>query len=345
MKTQKIKTEYLGQGGFATVYKEGQVAQKLIRLDDFYYASGFYFCDLEYCNLSEFPEANQEEILALSERDDDFRRKYSLALWEATILEKMSNAGFDFVPEFKSLQYKKREVSVGRERFMMYAALLNMDFLKGNKFFEYIDMLEKVQTLYSYTCPGLYERLLKDGVISLRQTVSNLEQMHNKGIIFGDLTPNNIIVHPDEKAKFIDFGTSYLDGKREDDSGAFRYFTQSHASPEFMYGEEVSPSLDIYSFGCCFYELIRNSTICNEENIYAQKSTYNKSDMRRISRRMASKLTDEELFHFGKCIDPDPSERSLQHAKKLTDLVIQRMNEEIEMKSQPKKSFFGFFNK
>ncbi|RLN70525.1 hypothetical protein BBJ28_00025348, partial [Nothophytophthora sp. Chile5] len=95
----------------------------------------------------------------------------------------------------------------------------------------------------------------------LRQAALGLEDLHERGIIHGDLKGNNILVcmtHETDQgsatAKLADFGLSFIADKAaqvdgEGALGAFRW-----KAPECLLGNPPTFASDIYSFGMCIIE-------------------------------------------------------------------------------------------
>jgi serine/threonine protein kinase/tetratricopeptide (TPR) repeat protein len=98
------------------------------------------------------------------------------------------------------------------------------------------------------------------------QISSALGHAHEKGVIHGDLKPQNIIVTPQGEAKILDFGLARRSNPLEFDrktletvpaegdvalGGTFPYM-----APEQIQGSEASARTDIWSFGIVLYEMI-----------------------------------------------------------------------------------------
>lgn len=82
--------------------------------------------------------------------------------------------------------------------------------------------------------------------------------LHSREIIYRDIKPSNIII-TNKQAKLLDFGLSDLEYKKEDKiKGTIKYL-----APEVLFGE-IDYSMDIFSLGLVFYELVA------KENFYAE---------------------------------------------------------------------------
>lgn len=76
----------------------------------------------------------------------------------------------------------------------------------------------------------------------MKQIESTLDEFHKRGIIFGDLHPNNILIGPDDNPVFIDFEMAY--GVNDPD-------VVPAGAPGYMAGDgRTGISADRYSLGC-----------------------------------------------------------------------------------------------
>jgi len=116
--------------------------------------------------------------------------------------------------------------------------------------------------------PGisLKEHIKKSGALSLMQAYNiatqicdGLEAAHRQGIVHRDLKSQNIIIHPSNQIKIIDFGlarTSHLEGMT---ATGLIMGTPEYMAPEQVSGKKVDERADIYSLGIILYELFTGS--------------------------------------------------------------------------------------
>ena len=112
--------------------------------------------------------------------------------------------------------------------------------------------------------PGqpLDERLHKEfvnGLPSFQQIITwsrdlaeILTVIHQKGLVFADLKPANILIGPDEKLYLIDFESAVPQGTREEEIRG----TRGYISPQQSMGKPRAITDDIYSFGALLYHLV-----------------------------------------------------------------------------------------
>ena len=116
---------------------------------------------------------------------------------------------------------------------------------------------------------------VKDALPIFEQVSAALAHAHSRNIIHRDLKPANIQITPQAQVKVLDFGiakrlTTDLatvdltaitpDGQRTRDFGETRrgevIGTVAYMSPEQTLGEILSPTTDLWSFGCVMYEVL-----------------------------------------------------------------------------------------
>ncbi|MFB1100416.1 AAA domain-containing protein [Terribacillus sp. JSM ZJ617] len=93
------------------------------------------------------------------------------------------------------------------------------------------------------------------------QISKGVQAAHDKRIIHRDLKPTNILVNSELKVKVIDFGISKIMDIYANRTGHTLkdYISKRYASPEYLLGEQLDFSSDVYSLGSIFYYLITES--------------------------------------------------------------------------------------
>jgi serine/threonine protein kinase len=112
--------------------------------------------------------------------------------------------------------------------------------------------------------PGisLKDHIKRTGALSLMQAYNiasqicdGLDAAHRQGVIHRDLKTQNIIIHPNNHIKIIDFGlarTSHMEGMT---ATGLIMGTPEYMAPEQVSGKKVDERADIYSLGIILYEL------------------------------------------------------------------------------------------
>ena len=100
-----------------------------------------------------------------------------------------------------------------------------------------------------------------------RQTCSALQCAHNHGVIHRDLKPGNLFLTTQGDVKLGDFGIARdLHGSDITASG-MTVGTHAYMAPEQITGDQsVSGKADLYSLGCCMFEMLVGKTPFQGEN-------------------------------------------------------------------------------
>ena len=77
-----------------------------------------------------------------------------------------------------------------------------------------------------------------------------------RGVLHGDIKPNNIMVTPSEQAKLMDFGIAREIHDAMPHAPADTSQTPIYASPEQFSGQQITPASDLYSFASVLYECL-----------------------------------------------------------------------------------------
>lgn len=108
------------------------------------------------------------------------------------------------------------------------------------------------------------ERFLgeRDGIRLFLEVCRAVAYAHRKLAVHRDIKPSNILVSASGSVKLIDFGIGSLlegdgtTGEKTLAGGAVRPATPEYAAPEYLRGESVSTSADVYSLGVVLDELL-----------------------------------------------------------------------------------------
>lgn len=97
------------------------------------------------------------------------------------------------------------------------------------------------------------------------QLASGLSFIHKNGYVHRDIKPDNLFYLPDGTVKISDFGIACKIGEKQE--GDAIQGTVYYCAPEVLMGEPASPSNDIYSMGCVFYEILTGKVPFDGESL------------------------------------------------------------------------------
>ena len=138
------------------------------------------------------------------------------------------------------------------------------------------------------------------------QVCAALDHAHKRQIVHRDLKPSNLMWSEEGVLKLADFGLA-----RVLEAGKGRVVTQpagtpSYMAPEQIRGEELSPAVDIYSFGCVLFELL-----CRESVFGAGPPSFHHhlSTPPRNPRQLRPDVPDPLANLVLQCLSKAPAER------------------------------------
>lgn len=110
---------------------------------------------------------------------------------------------------------------------------------------------------------SLRDVLARDGCLSTgyathiaAEVCLALSAAHQAGVIHRDITPGNIMLCADGTVKVLDFGIARLDGNSFRTATGQICGTPAFVSPEQARDEPLDGRSDVYSLGCCLYQMV-----------------------------------------------------------------------------------------
>jgi serine/threonine protein kinase len=94
-----------------------------------------------------------------------------------------------------------------------------------------------------------------------RQLCSAIQFAHNYGVIHRDVKPSNLFLTTDGYVKLGDFGIARDMENLDITSSGMTVGTHAYMAPEQIRGDaEISGKADLYSLGCCLFEMLTGRT-------------------------------------------------------------------------------------
>lgn len=118
---------------------------------------------------------------------------------------------------------------------------LVLDLCTGGELFHYIQKLGQFS--------------LTSAKVLFAEIILALEYLHSKNILYRDLKPENILVDERGHLRLTDFGLCKLEFQRSDLTSSF-VGSPEYMSPEILSGDLYNYSVDFYTLGVLFYEML-----------------------------------------------------------------------------------------
>eukprot|EP01129_Flabellula_baltica_P001737 TRINITY_DN11663_c0_g1_i2.p1 TRINITY_DN11663_c0_g1~~TRINITY_DN11663_c0_g1_i2.p1 ORF type:complete len:664 (-),score=119.10 TRINITY_DN11663_c0_g1_i2:29-2020(-) len=126
----------------------------------------------------------------------------------------------------------------------------------------YFEFQDNIYLVLEYASGGdLHDTLTKIGSLTeesakfmIAEIIVALEYIHSLDIIYGDLKPENVLIHKTGHVKLADFGSAkFVNEVKEGDR---LEGTAEYLSPELILGKTASKASDIWALGCMIFEII-----------------------------------------------------------------------------------------
>ena len=105
--------------------------------------------------------------------------------------------------------------------------------------------------------------VIENNIVNImKKCLIGLKDIHNCGVIHGDIKPSNIVLDISNKnIKYIDFGNSIYEDSQEENDFEITC-TSNYRAPEIFLGQKFHTyNFDIWSLGCIFSELITKKVL------------------------------------------------------------------------------------
>jgi serine/threonine protein kinase len=185
------------------------------------------------------------------------------------------------------------------------------------EYFEGIDALRALQPPLANNPKGL-GRL----IVVLTQIFNALKYLHDRQVVHGDFTPENILVDTDLQVKIVDFGLARRLDRDESDLWPPGTMTGSppYMAPEQVRGDGPQTASDIFALGVIVFKWLYGKCLFEHTKSIGEllrQRVEQRIDADFIRARGASQSVARVLARM---LHPDPSKRSGRYAELFTDL-------------------------
>ena len=132
----------------------------------------------------------------------------------------------------------------------------------------------------------------------------SLDYLHNKGIIYRDIKPENVLMEEDGYLKLIDFGMAKL--LKDDEITNSFCGTPEYLAPEIIIGAGHNKMADWWSYGALLYEMLFGIPPFYSENVDKMYELITKSELRFPKKFQVSEEAKDLL---GKLLNKNQKER------------------------------------
>ncbi|MDC0326061.1 serine/threonine protein kinase [bacterium] len=155
-----------------------------------------------------------------------------------------------------------------------------------------------------------------------RQICSALQYAHNHGVIHRDLKPSNLFLTKTGEVKLGDFGIARDLDRSDLTASGMTVGTHAYMAPEQITGAQaVSGKADLYSLGCCMFEMLVGRTPFQGNNFAQLFEQHLHSDAPRV-RDFVGSCPPELDAIVGRLLEKDPEERPF-NARQVQALMLQ----------------------
>ena len=163
---------------------------------------------------------------------------------------------------------------------------------------------------------------------------SALQYAHNNGVIHRDLKPSNLFLTKSAEIKLGDFGIARDLDRSDITASGMTVGTHAYMAPEQITGDEaVSGKADLYSLGCCLFEMLVGRTPFQGDNFAQLFEQHLRADAPRV-REFSSSCPLELDALVSRLLEKNPEDRPF-NARQVQALMLQLDENFDAVKSDP----------
>ncbi|MCK4324929.1 MAG: Stk1 family PASTA domain-containing Ser/Thr kinase [Armatimonadetes bacterium] len=146
-----------------------------------------------------------------------------------------------------------------------------------------------------------------------------LAEIHRRGLVHGDVKPQNILFTSQGEPKLSDFGISTAVGQTGEGPTGMVMGTAHYISPEQAQGRAIGPQSDLYSLGCVIYETLTGYPPFSGETA-AQVAAKHVRQQPPSPRALNPTISPSQEYLLNKAMAKDPARRYRTAEEMRTDL-------------------------
>jgi len=207
--------------------------------------------------------------------------------------------------ERNEMEHTKAEKSILQKLCHPFLVNLNYSFQSPDKLYFIMDYINGGE---------LFFHLQKDKRFTLERTrfycaeiVLGLEYLHNCGVLYRDLKPENLLLDEDGHICMTDFGISKEGLMSDNDRTATFCGTPEYLAPEVLEGNGYGKAVDWWSFGTLMYEMLTGLPPFYSQDV---QQMYQKIMTAKLS--IPKTVPDDAKDLLEKLLIRDPEERLIE---------------------------------
>lgn len=224
------------------------------------------------------------------------RKKDNGKIYAMKILNKAT------IIERNELEHTRSEKSILQKLCHPFLVNLNYSFQTPDKLFFVMDYVNGGELFYHLQRD---KRFTEDRArFYCAEIVLGLEYLHNSGVLYRDLKPENLLLTEDGHICMTDFGISKEGLVSDDDRTATFCGTPEYLAPEVLEGNGYGKGVDWWSFGTLMFEMLTGLPPFYSEDV---QQMYQKIMTARL--QIPKTVSDEAKDLLEKLLTRDPEQR------------------------------------
>ncbi len=156
--------------------------------------------------------------------------------------------------------------------------------------------------------------------VVLTSLLNALQNMHEAGIVHGDINPNNILIRKNNEPVLINFAGARQGFAKHVKMHSFE-LCQGYASPEqYVKGDHTGAAIDLYGLGATLYRCITKSDPEDARNRRSDLDDKKVDSQKSILKQTDSNFSEEFLQTIDWMLQPDVKQRPQSVSEVLTEL-------------------------